>query len=278
MRKNFIYKRRYRRLAQVGSLIAYNSYFFPFLKVCPTPGFNCYACPWAIGACPIGSLQHFMVIERIPFFLIGFFATVGGLLGRMICGWICPIGWLQEMLHKIPKPKLNLKKFVWLDKPARYLKYAVLLVLVLIIPYLTKEPWFSKLCFIGGIEAGIPLVIFNQDIREMIGTLFYIKMAITIITLIWFIFVKRAFCKYLCPLGAIYSVFNRFSLLRIHVDNGCTKCNRCQSVCPMDIKVYENPNSLECIRCLKCTTCAHVTLGTGQKKDKTTSEGVEIYV
>ena len=267
------YKKRYRRIAQLGSLVAYNSYFFSALKACPVPGLNCYACPLAVGACPIGSLQHFMIIERIPFFLIGFFTLIGGLIGRMVCGWLCPIGWLQEMIHKIPSPKWRIK-----FRPLRYLKYIILVGLVLIIPYVTKAPWFSKLCFVGTLEAGIPLALFDGSIRSMIGTLFFVKLAITLVLLGLFVFVKRPFCRFLCPLGAIYSVFNRFSYFHLDVADSCNNCNRCQDICPVDLKVYEEPNSTECIRCLECTTCESVNFCAGKKKEQTISEkGDEIY-
>lgn len=273
MLEKFKYKLKYRRTAQIGSLVINNSYFLSFMKFCPTVGMNCYACPLAIGACPIGSLQHFMIIERIPFFLIGFFTMIGGVVGRAVCGWFCPIGWLQEIINKIPSPKLKIN-----FKPLKYSKYIVLLVLVLIVPYLTKDPWFSKLCFIGTIEAGIPLALFDEEVRLMIGPFFFSKLGLAALLLTSFIFVKRGFCRFLCPLGAIYSLFNRFSFLHLRVDSRCTKCNHCQDVCPVEINVYENPNSTECIRCLECTSCAHVSLCAGKKKTKILKDkGVEIY-
>ena len=224
---------------------------------------NCYACPLSIGACPIGSLQHFMVIQRIPFFLMGFFATIGGALGRAVCGWFCPVGWFQELLYKIPTPKWKLN---W--KPLRYLKYAVLVFLVLLIPFLTGEPWFSKLCFVGTLEGGIPLASFDKDIQGLVGTFFFAKLLLTLVLLVVFVFVKRAFCKFLCPLGAIYSLFNRFSYIHLEVNKACNRCNRCERSCPMDIKVYENANSAECIRCLECTACPHVKVCAGKKQIK----------
>lgn len=273
MFKQFVYKLKYRRAVQVGSFVFNNSFFLP-MKWCPTVGMNCYACPLASTACPIGTLQHFMVIRQIPYFLIGMLAAIGAFFGRMICGWACPIGWLQEIIHKIPTPKWKVR---W--KPLPYLKYVVLVVLVLAIPFWTGEPWFSKLCFVGTVEAGAPLAIFDASIREMIGPLFFIKLGITLALVSLFIFVKRPFCRFLCPLGAIYSLTNRFSYLNLQVDGGCTSCNRCQKACPMDIKVYENPNSGECIRCLECTAvCEHVHLCAGKKQiQNNQKEGVEVH-
>ena len=258
---------RFRSFFQIGSLLFYNSNYLFSYEYCPVPGLNCYACPVAGGACPLGSLQHFMVLRRIPFFLLGFFLFIGALAGRMACGWICPIGWLQELMYKV-----NVKKITVNFQPLRYLKYLVLLSLVLIIPFLSGEPWFSKLCFVGTIQGGIPLIIMEPGLRDLIATLFYLKLGITAVTLAAFLFIKRPFCRFLCPLGAIYSLFNPVSYARLEVAGSCNKCDKCREVCPVDINVYEEPNSPECIRCLECTSCAHVNLRLGGKKEEKTKE------
>jgi ferredoxin-type protein NapH len=250
-----------RNLVQVGSLVINNSFFLSFLKFCPTPSLNCYACPWSNFACPIGSLQHFMVIEKIPYFLIGFFVLVGAAVGRMVCGWFCPAGWFQDLIYSVRTVKLRVR--------SRFLNQIGLVNLVfvaMLIPYFTKEPWFSKICFVGLIEGGIPLALSDPEIRMLIGGFFYIKVAITVSFLSLAVFVKRPFCRFFCPLGAIYSLFNRASLVRLEVKGGCIRCDRCREVCPMDIKVYEDPNSPQCIRCLACTSCSFVEATIGGKR------------
>ncbi len=264
---------RFRVFFQAGALLFYNSSFLFSYESCPVPGLNCYACPIAGGACPIGSLQHFMVLRRIPFFLIGFFLMIGALVGRMVCGWVCPIGWLQEVMYRVKTKKVAVNY-----KPLRYLKYLILLVLVLVIPFISGEPWFSKLCFVGTIQAGIPLVLTDQNLRGMIGTLFYLKLITTALTLTSFFLIKRPFCRFICPLGATYSLFNPISYARLEVEKSCTGCGKCRETCPVEISVYEEPNSPECIRCLKCTTCAHVNFRLGQKKEKLTTREVEQHV
>lgn len=256
------YRTGHRRVAQIASLVVYN---FPGLsfKYCPVPGLNCYACPLATGACAIGSLQHFMVIGRFPFLLTGFFLIVGAVAGRMVCGWICPIGWLQELFFRLPVRKLKVYNR-WLP----YSKYFVLLGLVLLIPYLTGEPWFSRICFVGTLQGGIPLSLTDPYVQSLIGTFFYIKLAITIFLLLLFFLIKRPFCRFICPLGAIYSLFNSISLVQMKVEEGCNECNSCQKVCPVDIKIYENPKSPECIRCLECTTCSMVQVELRWKSKK----------
>jgi ferredoxin-type protein NapH len=254
-----------RRLFQVAALIGYNGYIFNFfrepiysgpLKGVQCPGLNCYGCPFALLSCPVGSLQYFTAERLFPFYILGFLGGIGMLVGRRVCGWICPFGFIQDLLNKI-------RSFRWrLPHWTRYVKYAVLVIVVGGVAYWTLEPWFCKLCPAGAIEAGIPLALWNPfggpdsfgaSIREMIGGLFWLKVSILVLILLLSIPIKRPFCRVLCPLGAIYSLFNRISLYRLEVDtHACAGCNICYRVCPMDINVYEDPNQLDCIRCLEC--------------------------
>jgi ferredoxin-type protein NapH len=239
---------RSRRWAiQLGSLVLVNSYFFPWFKRIPCAGMNCYACPASIFACPIGVLQQFSVSHKIPLYTIGFLGLIGALVGRLACGWFCPFGLLQDALHKIRVPKLRVSnRFGWT-------RYAVLVLLVGVIPYLTLETWFSKLCPVGTLEAGIPILSFNAELRNLIGGMFILKLSILAAFLVGMVFIRRPFCRFFCPLGAIYSLFNRFSSFQVAVDKAkCTKCDQCQKVCPTDIKIYENAHNSQCIRCLDC--------------------------
>lgn len=174
------------------------------------------------------------------------------------CGWLCPFGLVQDLLHKIPFVK-KIKK-VPFDRYLRYLKYVILVVFVIAMPLLLVgesgygSPWFCKLiCPSGTLLGGIPLVAKNPGLQRAIGFLFGWKVSILVILLILSTMIYRPFCKYLCPLGAIYGIFNRFSLYHYEIDAAkCTKCGLCAKKCDMGVKVYENPNSAECIRCGKC--------------------------
>lgn len=228
-------------------------------KIC-LPGLNCYSCPGAIYACPIGSLQAVFGARGYKFslYVLGFIGLVGMFFGRLICGWICPFGFIQDLLYKIPlfKKEKNLPGHNIL----KYLKYVVLMVFVILLPLLlidksgTGAPWFCEyICPDGTLIAGIPLAIANAEIRSAIGWRFYLKLAILLAVIVSAIKAYRPFCKYLCPLGALYSIANPISLYRYEVNNEkCVKCGLCQEACGMDIKVYETPNSPECIRCGKC--------------------------
>lgn len=234
---------------QLASSLWMNSYFLATpLKAIPCWGMNCYACPASIFSCPIGTLQHFMIIRQPPLYVLGVIGTAGALGGRFACGWLCPFGFLQDLLFKLRTPKWRLRV-----GQAGLLRYAILLVLVVIIPYVTLEPWFSKLCPLGTLQGGIPWMFLQPEFREQIGWLYWLKIGILIAFITWMLVSKRPFCRYVCPLGAIWGLFNRASLLRLEVDRTrCQSCGRCQEVCPVDIAIYESENGDQCIRCLQC--------------------------
>lgn len=230
------------------------------LKNLCVPGLNCYSCPGAVGSCPIGSLQA--VIGnwnfKFAFYVAGFLVFVGALIGRFVCGWLCPFGLVQDLLHKIPFPK-KIKTFRG-DKLLRKLKYVILAVFVILLPlYLVDimdqgSPYFCKLiCPAGTLEGGIPLVLLNKSMRRAIGWLYVWKNVLLAVTVLLSILIYRPFCKYICPLGAIYSVFNPISVFKYRVDkNKCTQCGVCAKVCKMQVNPSKTPNHPECIRCGQC--------------------------
>lgn len=263
-----------RRVYQLIGAVLANSYVTaPFTKGVCFPVLNCYACPLAAVACPIGSIQHFAAIHVFPFYTVGVLGIIGGVVGRMTCGWLCPFGFLQDLLYKVNSIKIKLPRFL------NYLKYVLLVVLVMIVPYITGEPWFSKLCPAGMLEAGIPLALMDEQVRRQIGGMFWIKMGILFSFLVSFTAIKRPFCRAICPLGAIFSLFNGFSAYKLEFDESqCIRCDKCWKKCPVDIKVYEDPNSTDCIRCLDCTECVCVSLTNvlkeSQKKPESLTEEV----
>lgn len=225
------------------------------------PSLNCWSCPAAAGACPIGALQNVAMGAQysVSLYALGFLAIVGVFVGRLVCGFLCLFGFLQDLLYKIPTPKLRVPKR--LDHVLRKAKYLVLVFLVLLLPAVVTNnfglgtPWFCEfLCPAGTIEAGIPLIATNPSLQAMLGLLFDWKLAVAIAILVLAVFVGRPFCKYLCPLGAIYGLMNRVSFVKLTVNNhACIRCGRCAEVCPMDVEAPERiSTSAECIRCGVC--------------------------
>ncbi len=259
----------FRKTVQSVWTVLTNGYIIGFFKgkiytgklknIC-VPGLNCYSCPGSLGSCPIGSLQAVLgsAKYKISFYLLGFFLLIGTLLGRLVCGFLCPFGLIQEILYKIPFVK-KIRTFR-LDRPLRWLKYVILAVFVILLPLFvvdaagTGSPWFCKwICPAGTLEGGIPLVSSNPALQGVIGFLFHWKLAILLATVLLSILIYRPFCKYICPLGAIYALFNKVSVYRYHVDQKkCTGCGKCEKACPMQISPIRETNHLECIRCGEC--------------------------
>lgn len=230
------------------------------LKNLCVPGLNCYSCPGALGSCPVGAMQAVIGSWnfKLAFYVAGFLMLVGALVGRFVCGWLCPFGLIQELLHKIPFPK-KISTFPG-DKMLRKLKYVIFLVFVIILPMLVVDilgqgaPYFCKLiCPAGTLEGGIPLVLLNKGMRGAIGWLYGWKNFLLAAILILSVIIYRPFCKYICPLGAVYSLFQPISVFHYQVDREqCIHCGVCAKVCKMQVDPVENPNHPECIRCGQC--------------------------
>lgn len=229
----------------------------PGKTVC-VPGLNCYSCPAAAGACPIGAFQAVAGSSkfRFSYYITGLLILLGVTLGRFICGFLCPFGWFQELMHRLPVKKRSTKPLA----PLTWLKYGVLLVMVVLLPALAVndvglgDPFFCKyLCPQGVLEGAIPMALTNAGIRAALGKLFAWKFGILLSVLALSAVFFRPFCKWLCPLGAFYALFNRVSMLQMKVDREtCISCGRCAKACRMDVDVTRTPNHAECIRCGMC--------------------------
>lgn len=244
------------------------------LKQVCLPGLNCYSCPGALGACPIGSLQNGLAdpLWRIPFYVLGVLVLFGVVLGRFICGWLCPFGWFQELLYRIPGPKIRMVEKPKLHRVLIQGKTVSLAVFVIIIPLLMRYwvgygiPAFcTYICPSGTLMAGIPLLLANSQLRDLAGWLFGWKMIVLLAVVVFSILLFRPFCRYLCPLGLIYGLFNRISFYRVTVDpNLCDHCGICARVCPMNVPMPMNGNTTECIRCGICAkACPHGAIKCG---------------
>lgn len=258
-----------RRMIQVLWAFLTNSYLVGFvqgkiyrgkLKNLCVPGLNCYSCPGAVGSCPIGAMQAVIGSWnfKFAFYAAGFLMFIGALMGRFVCGWLCPFGLIQDLLYKIPfLRKINTFKG---DKLLRKLKYVILLVFVILLPMFLVDvlgqglPYFCKfICPAGTLEGGILLVLFNESMRGALGWLYAWKSVLLAVTILLSVVIYRPFCKYICPLGAVYSVFNPIAVFRYRIDKEkCTGCGACARVCKMQVDPAKNVNHAECIRCGAC--------------------------
>ena len=264
-KKHGVYE--HRRAIQVISMLIYNidirNWFSGSISHAPTknicvPGLNCYSCPGAISSCPLGSLQNTLSIGKFPFFITGFFLFIGTLFGRAVCAFLCPVGLIQELLYKIPTHKIKrTKTLLNVSRGASLAKYFCLALMCIVAPLILfsrtgiGSPIFCAwICPAGTVSAGWPMAILNEAVRDTVGFLFTWKTIIAIVLIGASLFIFRPFCKYICPLGAIYSFFNKVAVFGIKVDEKkCVHCNACTSHCKMNaLKV----NDRECIRCGEC--------------------------
>ena len=238
------------------------------------PTLNCYSCPGALFSCPVGAVQVILaggggldpsashtIKERIfgilsgtPLFVVGFLTIVGGIFGRASCGWICPFGWLQDMLYSIPSRKIAAPKAM------RSLKYVFLLVTVVLLPLLWVDktglsaPTFCEfICPAGTLEGGILLPLLNPDLRGMLGKLFAWKFFLLVAFLVLMVYFTRPFCSWICPLGAFLGPFNKVSVYQLgFAKDKCVHCGMCDRVCPTNLKVVDELDCNDCVRCLEC--------------------------
>ena len=283
------------------------------------PGLNCYSCPGAVLSCPIGALQAVIGSRafHLSLYVMGFLLLVGATLGRFVCGFLCPFGMIQEWLYKIPFPwKRNRFRG---DAVLRYVKYALLVVLVIALPMLlvndagAGSPTFCKyVCPAGTLEGAVPLVLLSgkgpqtptdaalpagplqpqalpglpagQPILQgttalpgiaaepvyRTGALFNWKMTVLALVILLSVATYRPFCKYLCPLGAIYGMLNPVALYRLRMEDSlCIHCGRCRKACLMCLDPEHRQNQAECVRCGDCVNACPtgaLSMGFGEKK------------
>ncbi len=280
-----------RRCIQAVSALLYNANLPGFADgtiykgrskgVC-VPGLNCYSCPGAVASCPLGALQNALsnLPNKLPLYIIGFFLLAGVALGRVVCGFLCPFGLIQELLHKLPTPKLKKNRFT---RRLSWLKYVVLAVFVAALPigYAFAQgmpvPAFCKyICPAGTLEGGFFLLGMRAEYRGLAGVLFNWKAVLCVVILAGCIFVYRGFCRFLCPLGAIYSFFSRIALLAVRVDkNLCNECGLCVMACPMDIRRVGDHECIHCGHCISSCPQNAIYFGRERKKEVNGSKKTE---
>ncbi|HUW70428.1 MAG TPA: 4Fe-4S binding protein [bacterium] len=212
---------------------------------------------------PFGGLETLMkyvaggeLIKKIEpgtVVLFGGIVALGIVLSRFFCGWMCAFGALQGIFGWLGK-KIFGRHFAVpkkLDSVLRWLKYVVLAGIIYG-TWMTSEliirP-YDPLAAFGHLSAGLAAVWAE----------FAVGFVILVLILLLSMLYERAFCKYLCPLGAVNAILGRIPLFRIkRVESTCISCSKCDRVCPMNIDVSRAGavNSPECIACMECvTTC-----------------------
>ncbi|MCP4714111.1 MAG: 4Fe-4S binding protein [Deltaproteobacteria bacterium] len=275
MRARILSHPQFQGICQLAALFFINGHFHVFktgtiyqgrLKSFCIPVLNCYSCPMALYACPLGSLQFFVMTGRVPLYVLSLLLLVGMSAGRMTCGLLCPFGYVQDLLFKLGSVRVELPQRL------TYIKYAILFLVVFGLSAWFGLPAFCKVCPLAVLEAGIPLVLMDSDVYQRLfeyesgnftGWLFVFKIVVLLGIIILTFNIKRPFCRVLCPLGAFFGLCNRHSITCLRVDQElCNNCQLCARKCPVDLNISENPESAECLRCMRCTFCDAVTADT----------------
>ncbi|MBQ3703897.1 MAG: redoxin family protein [Oscillospiraceae bacterium] len=274
-----------RRLVQLYCALLYNAHLKGFVEgeiyksKSPTtkglcvPGFNCYSCPGAVGACPLGALQNAIgtTNKQVGFYVFGILMLYGLILGRTICGWLCPLGLIQELLHKIPTPKLKKSR---VTRALSWLKYILLAVFVVGITawygvaHGVALPGFCKyICPAGTFEGAVFLLANPNNAGDfsMLGILFTRKFVIMLVIGLACVFCYRSFCRFLCPLGAIYGLFCKLAVVGVKVDaTRCNGCGACVRSCGMDVRHVGDHECIHCARCMDVCSQKAISLKAGK--------------
>jgi polyferredoxin len=245
-----------RRLTQFASLLLLHSSWGPEAKWLCAPVLSCHSCALSWFACPVGVFIHYSGYHLFPLLALGTMLLAGVLAGRLFCGWICPFGLVQDLLHKIPSPKFTL------PKPASWGKYFVLAFGVFLLPFFLGEETlysFCRVCPSSALQVTIPNLALSGFAKISLPSL--VKLGVLAAVLLLAVMSSRAFCIAFCPIGALLAPLNHFSFRTVKTSlSACVSCRKCDKACPTNIQPSERVSAgipvnraLDCIVCEECT-------------------------
>jgi len=191
-------------------------------------GSLCGLCPLSFGACPAGTVQRLAFMPEFPWYwtLAAVLAT-GVVLGSLVCGWLCPVGFVQDLVNS-----LNLKQTT-LPKNIHLVRWVMLAGAIVLIP--VEIHW--QLMTRWG------LFVFSEPT-------FILFAVVVVLALV----VARPFCKALCPFGLLYGRLNRVSPIKVRLPtSGCRECGKCDSACVSGIHPLRDVNGELCSKCFDCS-------------------------
>ncbi len=226
-----------RQVVQLGALALTGEWLLVGALRCPygVPFMSCTSCP--IRVCP--------GVWLLPW-AIGFIVISGLIGGRVFCGWGCPMGTLQDLLGRIPKLRaLRLPRFGRADRWLKGVKYVMLAVAVaafyvlnerFAIPVRGQANWSLDAVRVSWLTYDLPSQI---------------RVVLIVGGVVLALVLTRAWCRYLCPLGALLTLGNRISFLRLGREKA--KCRDCEKY-PRECRTYTTPGTADCVVCGDCIT------------------------
>ena len=276
----------WRKLSQWSFFVITRLGVFRVAGICPInrtqlgvlPILNCQACEMSTGGCPIGMIQWSLINKRFPAYSLGIVLLFAALLGRVVCGWLCTFGLISDLLDRYMYIKGVRNKF----RPIFAMNFVKYFVIIFIgSAFIWTVPYFCIfICQSANIYGLVPYWLtsglegFKQAFSA--GTwlhtiLVFHLSSIAVMLVFAILFGGRWFCKFVCPLGAVYGLFNYISPIQVvHIDSKCTNCKRCIKECPMNVDLKRNKfiDVTSCIRCGKCTKiCSARKFKIGFKSD-----------
>ncbi len=236
-------------------------------------------------------LQLRATLPEFPFLELGIMFVIAAIVGRGFCGWVCPFGFLQDILEKIPTPKYRPQFST--NKELSEIKYIFLGFTLLLISwvglakytntfeglekalgYFSRAPW-AAISPADTLESFIPWLIKKGVFGTLENpydifswpTFFWIRIFFLVFVIFMSLLVPRAYCRYICPVGAFMSLFSKYSMIVFKINPvRCTECKECEKACPMGVKFPESGaiRSRECILCGRCmTNCPEKAINLG---------------
>lgn len=252
-----------RRLSLIVSALALHSSWGPEFKWLCNPVLSCHSCALAWFACPIGVFVHYSGYHLFPWLALGMVLLVGVLVGRLLCGWVCPFGFVQDLLFKIRSRKFELP--AWTSN----LKYLVLALMVFLFPFLWGEQtWgsFCRICPAAALQVSLPSLL-----KEGLGGMSWataLRFSVLAAVIGLAIVSSRSFCKVLCPIGALLAPLNFICFWTVTPPRQeCLSCLKCDKACGTGVKpslrlpqgIPAN-RALDCIVCHDCSAACETTL------------------
>jgi ferredoxin-type protein NapH len=224
-----------RQVVQLGALALTGEWLWVGALRCPygIPFMSCGSCP--IRVCPGTWLQTWV---------IGFLVVSGVVAGRVFCGWACPMGAVQDLLGRLPKLRaLTRRRFGRADRYLKGLKYGVLL-LTIVAFYLLNERFAVPVRGHGNWSLdAVRVAWLTYDTASRVRVIALLAGVVLALGL------TRAWCRYLCPLGALLTLGNRISVFRLRRDRArCVDCGKY----PRDCRTYTTPGTADCVICGDC--------------------------
>ena len=230
-----------RQVVQLGALVLTGEWLVAGALRCPygVPFMSCTSCPMQV--CPGSWLQPWV---------IGFLVVSGVLVGRVFCGWACPMGAVQDLLGRFPKWRaLSRPRFGAIDGWLKALKYPMLLLTVFAF-------------FVVNQRFGFPIrgdSNFSPNAIQMAWLTYdpfsKARVVVLVSAVVLGLLLTRMWCRYLCPLGALLSISNWISLIRLRrVASRCKECGQY----PRECRTYTTPGEADCVVCGDCIDgCSH---------------------